>query len=154
MAIIVNGLAELNAGIGQEAVSQWHLVTQDAINQFAEVTGDPNPIHVDQEFARQTPFGQTIAQGYYVLSLVPKFITELWELRGFAFGVLYGFNKVRFPAPLPAGSRIRMHLRVASVEPKPGGALITTELTFEPEGGGKPVCVAEYLARVYGGEGD
>jgi acyl dehydratase len=154
VAIIVNNLAELNAAVGQEAVSQWHLVTQGAINKFAEVTGDLNPIHLDPEFARQTPFGQTIAQGYYVLSLAPKFISELWEPRGFAFGVLYGFNKVRFPAPLPTSSRIRMRLRLASVEPKPGGALITAELTFEPEAGGKPVCVAEYLARIYGGERD
>ena len=142
MPITINGLEELKAGVGQEAVSEWADVDQEAVNEFAKVTGDLNPIHIDEEFAKQTPFGATIVSGYNVLSLTPN---------GFDFGVLYGFNRIRFPAPLPVGSRVRKRLRVASVEPITGGAQITAELTFEREGGDKPVCVAEYLARVYGG---
>jgi acyl dehydratase len=151
MPITINGMEELRAGVGQEAVSGWADVNQEAVNEFAKVTGDLNPIHIDEEFAKRTPFGATIASGYNVLSLTPKFISSLWEVNGFDFGVLYGFNRIRFPAPLPVGSRVRMRLRVASVEPITGGAQITAELTFEREGGDKPVCVAEYLARVHGG---
>ena len=151
MPITVNGLEELKAGVGQEAVSEWAELSQEAVNEFAKATGDLNPIHIDEEFARHTPFGATIVSGYNVLALTPKFISSLWEINGFDFGVLYGFNRIRFPAPLPVGSRVRVRLRVASVEPITGGAQITAELTFEREGGDKPVCVAEYLARVYGG---
>jgi acyl dehydratase len=131
-------------------VSDWHDVTQEAINEFAEVTGDHNPIHVDVEWAKQTPFGGTIAHGYYTLSLAPMFSYALMSVQGFAFGVNYGVNRVRFPAPLPVGSRVRMHMKLASVEDVPGGVQMTTDLTFEREGEEKPVCVAESLARVYG----
>jgi acyl dehydratase len=151
MPITINGLEELKAGVGQEAVSEWADVSQEAVGKFAEVTGDLNPIHINEEFAKQTPFGGTIASGYNLLSLTPKFISSLWDIKGFDFGVLYGFNRIRFPAALPVGTRVRMRLRVASVEPITGGAQITAELTFEREGSDKPVCVAEYLARVYGG---
>ena len=101
MPITINGLEELKAGVGQEAVSEWADVDQEAVNEFAKVTGDLNPIHIDEEFAKQTPFGATIVSGYNVLSLTPKFISSLWEIKGFDFGVLYGFNRIRFPAPLP-----------------------------------------------------
>ena len=153
MAITINGLEELKGGVGREAVSEWHEVNQEIINQFAEVSGDDNPLHVDEEFATQTPFGGTIAHGSWVLSLTSMFMKSLWQLEGFDFGVLYGFNRVRFPAPLPVDSKVRMRLRVASVEPIPGGAQIINELTFECEDADKPVCVAEHVARVYG-EGD
>jgi acyl dehydratase len=150
--LTVNGLEDLKAHEGREVgVSDWHEVTQDDINAFAEVTGDHNWIHVDVERAQDTPFGGTIAHGYYTLSLAPRFSYSLFKAEGFAFGVNYGLNKVRFPAPLPVGSRVRMRMRIASVEDVPGGAQITSELTFEREGGDKPVCVAESLARVYAG---
>jgi acyl dehydratase len=152
MAITINGLEELKEGVGQEAASDWQEVNQAIINQFAEVTGDDNPLHVDEEFAKQTPFGGTIAHGYWVLSLTSMFMKSLWQLEGFDFGVLYGFNRVRFPAALPVDSRVRMHLRVCSVDLIPGGAQIVNELIFEREGGEKPVCVAEHVVRVYGGE--
>jgi acyl dehydratase len=149
--LTLTGLDELKAHAGQEVgVSDWHEVTQEAINEFAEVTGDHNWIHVDVERAKETPFGGTIAHGYYTLSLAPKFSYSLMSVEGFAFGVNYGVNRVRFPAPLPVGSKVRMRMQLASVEDVPGGAQITTELTFEREGEDKPVCVAESLARVYG----
>jgi acyl dehydratase len=149
--IKVNGLDELKAAVGQEATSDWQEVTQDDINRFADVTGDDQWIHVDPERAKQTPFGGTIAHGHYTLSLAPKFSYDLFEATGFAFGMNYGFNKVRFPAPLPVGTRVRMRLKLANVDDVAGGAQITTELTFEREGGDKPVCVAESLSRVYTG---
>jgi acyl dehydratase len=106
---------------------------------------------VDPERARDTPFGGTIAHGYYTLSLAPRFTEQIVRFDGFAFAVNYGLNKVRFPAPVPVGSRVRMSAKLASLEEVPGGAQIALALTFEREGGDKPVCVAETLARVYPG---
>jgi acyl dehydratase len=147
--IKVNGMDELKAAVGQEAVSDWHEVTQEEINEFAEVTGDDNWIHLDVERAKQTPFGGTIAHGYYTLSLGPQFSYKLFKAEGFAFGVNYGTNRVRFPAPMPVGGKVRMRLKLESVEDVPGGAQIVILQTFEREGGDKPVCVAETLSRVY-----
>src|SRR5215207_5087146 len=147
--ITVNGMDELKAAVGQEAVSDWHEVTQEEINQFAEVTGDDNWIHLDVERAKETPFGGTIAHGYYTLSLGPQFSYKLFKAEGFAFGVNYGTNRVRFPAPLPVGDRVRMRLKLESVDDVPGGAQIVIVQTFEREGGDKPVCVAETLSRVF-----
>ncbi|HXE44872.1 MAG TPA: MaoC family dehydratase [Conexibacter sp.] len=150
--ITLNGIDDIKARIGEElGVSDWHLVTQEEIDAFADVTGDHQWIHVDVERAKGTPFGGTIAHGYYTLSLAPKFTYELFAIEGFAFGINYGVNKVRFPAPLPVGSSVRMRAAVASVEDVPGGIQLATALTFETEGGGKPVCVAETLARLYTG---
>jgi len=150
--LILNGLDEVRAHVGKElGVSDWLLVTQEKIDQFAAVTGDDQWIHVDVERAKQSPFGGTIAHGYYTLSLAPRFSYDMFSLEGFAFGVNYGLNRLRFPAPMPVGGRIRMRAKLLSVEEIPGGAQLTTELTFEREGGEKPVCVAESLARVYSG---
>jgi len=150
--LTLTGLDEVKAHVGRElGVSEWHEVTQEAINEFARVTGDDQWIHIDVERAKDTPFGGTIAHGYYTLSLAPRFSYAMFSLAGFAFGVNYGLNKVRFPAPLPVGSRVRMRAKLDSVQEIPGGAQIATELTFEREGEEKPVCVAESLARVYSG---
>jgi acyl dehydratase len=150
--LTLNGIDDIKARIGQElGVSDWHEVTQQAINDFADVTGDHQWIHVDVERAKDTPFGGTIAHGYYTLSLAPMFTEQVLSLDGFAFAINYGLNKVRFPAPLPVGSRVRMKARLAHLEDVPGGAQMTLELTFERDGGEKPVCVAETLARVYTG---
>jgi acyl dehydratase len=150
MPTIINGLDELRANVGEElGVSDWHEVTQYAIDEFAKVTGDNQWIHVDPERARETPFGGTIAHGYYTLSLHPMFAKQLVSLEGFSFAVNYGLNKVRFPAPLPVGNRVRMRLTLTEVEDVVGGAQITFKLTFEGEGALKPVCVAEQLTRVY-----
>ena len=150
--LTLTGLDEVRAHVGQElGTSRWHEVTQDAIDAFAEVTGDHQWIHVDPERAKDTPFGGTIAHGYYTLSLAPMFSYEMFSLEGFAFGVNYGLNRVRFPAPLPVGAKVRMRAMLKEVEEIPGGAQICVELTFETEGGQKPVCVAEALSRVYTG---
>jgi acyl dehydratase len=150
--LTLTGLDEVRAHVGKElGVSEWKLVTQEDIHRFAQVTGDDQWIHVDVERAKQGPFGGTIAHGYYTLSLAPRFSYDMFKFEGFAFGVNYGLNRVRFPAPMPVGGRVRMRAVLAAVEDIPGGAQITSELTFEREGGEKPVCVAESLARVYTG---
>jgi acyl dehydratase len=150
--LTITGIDEVKANVGKElGVSDWHEVTQEAINQFADVTGDHQFIHVDVERAKETPFGGTIAHGFYTLSLLPKFSYELFEFQGFAFGLNYGLNKVRFPSPLPVGAKVRMRAVLTAADDIPGGLQITTTATFETEGGDKPVCVAEQLTRVYAG---
>ena len=150
--VTISGLDELKSRVGEElGVSDWHEVTQDDINEFADVTGDHQFIHVDVERAKETPFGGTIAHGYYTLSLAPRFSQQLVTIEGFAFGLNYGLNRVRFPAPMPVGQKVRMRMALQEVEDIPGGAQATFKLTFEREGGEKPVCVAESLARVFTG---
>ncbi len=148
----ITGLDQLKDHAGKElGTSDWHEVTQKDIDTFADVTGDQQWIHVDVERAKDTPFGGTIAHGYYTLSLAPRFSEQIMKFEGFAFAVNYGLNKVRFPAPLPVGSKVRMTATLANVEDIQGGAQVTMALTFEAEGGEKPVCVAETLARFYEG---
>ena len=148
--LTLTGLDEVKSHVGKElGVSDWLEVTQATINRFAEVTGDDQWIHLDVERAKQSPFGGTIAHGYYVLSLAPRFSYDMFTFEGFGYGLNYGLNRVRFPAPMPVGGKVRMRARLTAVDEIPGGAQITTELTFELEGSEKPVCVAESLARVY-----
>ena len=150
--LTLTGVEEIKARVGEEiGVSDWRLVTQEDIDRFAEVTGDDQWIHVDPERAKDSPFGGTIAHGYFTLSLAPRFSYDMFSFEGFAFGINYGLNRVRFPAPMPVGEKVRMRAKLASVEEIAGGAQITTELTFERDGGDKPVCVAESLSRVYTG---
>ena len=108
-------------------------------------------VHVDPERAKDSPFGTTIAHGYYTLSLAPKLSDEVFTMDGFAFAVNYGLNKVRFPAPVPVDSKVRMRAKVAELDEIAGGAQMIMELTFEREGGDKPVCVAQSVVRVYEG---
>jgi acyl dehydratase len=115
------------------------------------VTGDHQWIHVDRERAKETPFGGTIAHGYYTLSLAPMLTGQVMALDGFAMVINYGANRVRFPAPVPVGSRVRATVKVADLDEAPGGAQMTLELTFEVEAGDKPACVAQTLMRVYTG---
>jgi acyl dehydratase len=150
--LTISGIDELKAKVGEElGVSEWREVTQDAIDAFAEVTGDHQWIHVDPERAAQTPWGGTIAHGLYTLSLGPQFTFALFTIEGFAFGLNYGYNKVRFPAPLPVGSRVRMRAALTSVEDVPGGVQLTITQTFEREDEDKPVCVADAVSRMYTG---
>ena len=150
--LTISGIDELRAKVGEElGVSDWHEVTQDAINAFADATGDHQWIHVDPERAAQTPWGSTIAHGLYTLSLGPQFTFAMFTIEGFAFGLNYGFNKVRFPAPLPVNSRVRMRATLSSVDDVPGGVQLTVTQAFEREGEEKPVCVAESVARMYTG---
>lgn len=146
----IAGVDGLRARVGDElGVSAWHEVTQERVDAFAEVTGDRQWIHVDRERAARSPFGGTIAHGYLTLSLGPALTAEVLGLDGFAYGVNYGLDRVRFPAPLPVGSRVRMRAALTAVEDVPGGVQITITQTFEREGGDKPVCVAESLGRLY-----
>lgn len=150
MTTTLTGPDEVKAAVGRElGVSDWYEVTQETIDRFAEVTGDHQWIHTDPEKAAQTPFGGTIAHGLFTLSLGPKFSYEVMDMQGFAFGVNYGYGKVRFPAPVPVGKRLRMRAALTNVDDVPGGIQITVTQTFEVEGGEKPVCVAESLARLF-----
>src|SRR3954453_17459481 len=120
--LTINGIDELRGKIGEElGVSSWHEVTQDQVDAFAEVTGDDQWIHVDREGGAQTPFGGAIAHGLLPLSLGPRFTYELFSVEGFAFALNYGFGKVRFPSPLPVGSKVRMRAPLSGVEDMPGG---------------------------------
>jgi acyl dehydratase len=148
---VFESLAELAGCVGEEiAVSDWVEVTQQRIDAFAEATGDRQWIHVDPARAAKGPFGTTIAHGYLTLSLLPMLSESAIELRGVRMSVNYGLNRVRFPAPVPAGSRLRARFRVVAVEEIGNGGLqVVTEATIEREGGDKPVCIAETVARRY-----
>ena len=150
--LTITGIDELKAKVGEElGVSEWQEVTQEAIDAFADATGDHQWIHVDPQRAAETPWGSTIAHGLYTLSLGPQFTFALFTIEGFAFGLNYGYNKVRFPAPLPVDSRVRMRATLTNVEDVPGGVQLTVTQTFEREGEEKPVCVAEAVSRMYTG---
>jgi acyl dehydratase len=144
-------LAELKALIGQEvAVSDWVEISQERVNQFAEATGDHQWIHLDVERCkRESPFGGPIAHGYLTLSLLPMLMQNSVRMTDVRMGVNYGLNKVRFPAPVPVGSKVRSRTTVVSVEDIAGGAQVTWLVTVEREGGDKPVCVAESISRRY-----
>ena len=141
-------LADLHALVGQTvASSDWITVTQQRIDQFAQATGDHQWIHVDPVRAAAGPFGTTIAHGFLTLSLLPEMSASAMEVLDTKMGVNYGLNRVRFPAPVPSGSRLRGHFKLLSCEPIDGGAQLTMEVTMEREGSPKPVCVAESVAR-------
>ena len=144
--------AELAAAAGTElGVSGWVEVAQARINAFAEATGDRQWIHVDPERAkRESPYGTTVAHGYLTLSMLPVFIYDVIRLDGVRQSVNYGSNRVRFPAPVPAGSRLRGRIRLLVAEPMEGGALrVTLQTTVEIEGSERPACVAETMAVHY-----
>ncbi|MGA2011499.1 MAG: MaoC family dehydratase [Solirubrobacteraceae bacterium] len=150
--LTVTTIQELRTRAGQElGASEFHEVTQDHIDAFAEATGDRQWIHTDPVRARDTPMGATIAHGYYTLALAPALLAEVLPLDGFAMGVNYGLDKLRFPAPLPVGSAVRMRVWLDAVDEIPGGATLTLTLTFKRERSDKPVCVAQALYRVYEG---
>ena len=152
----VNGIDELKALVGQTiGPSEWREVTQEDIDTFAELSGDDQWIHVDVERAKtESPFGTTIAHGNLTLSLIDGFRRDLIESTGFALGVNYGWNKVRFPAPVPVGSRVRATGEVLSVEDVGGGWWqVVTKFTVEVEGSEKPACVGESVGRALPEEG-
>ena len=130
--------------------SDWHEITQERVNSFADATDDHQWIHVDIERAKQGPFGGPIAHGYLTLSLAPWLLHEILSIEGFAMGVNYGLNKVRFPAPVPVGSKLRMGAELLSLEDVGGAVQATVQATFEVDGQAKPSCVAEILFRYYG----
>jgi len=150
MSITVNGLDELKKLAGSDlGTSEWIEVTQERINTFADATGDHQWIHVDPERAAAGPFGAPIAHGYLTLSLFIPLFTELLDVEGVSTKVNYGLNKVRFPAPVKVGSRIRLAARLASVEDVPGGVQIAVDGTIEIDGGPKPAAVLQSLSRFY-----
>src|SRR5436190_11133770 len=141
-------IAELKELVGQDiGVSDWITVTQERIQLFADATNDHQWIHIDVERAKAGPFGTTIAHGFLTLSLLPEMAASAFQVRETRMGVNYGLNKVRFPAPVPSGSRVRGRFKLIGYAPLDGGAQITTQVTMEREGSDKPVCVAESIAR-------
>ncbi|MEU6487339.1 MaoC family dehydratase [Streptomyces sp. NPDC046887] len=147
---VFTSVDELRAAVGEQlGYSDWVEVGQERIDRFAEATGDHQWIHVDPEKAATGPFGTTIAHGYLTLSLLPLFTPQIMRVEKTRMGVNYGTNKVRFPAPVPVGSRLRATAEVRSVEEAGGGVQVTALVTVEREGGEKPVCVAESVSRFY-----
>jgi acyl dehydratase len=144
-------LDELRALVGSEiGVSDWITVTQERIDKFADATGDHQWIHVDAERAAQGPYGTTVAHGFLTLSLLPELSQNAYAVQNTRMGINYGLNRVRFPAPVKSGSRLRGRFKLLAWEPLPdNGAQLTVEVTMEVEGGSKPVCIAESLARRY-----
>ncbi len=130
--------------------SDWHTVTQEQVNLFADATGDHQWIHIDVDRAKAGPFGAPIAHGYLTLSLAPVLLGQVLHVDGVKMGVNYGTNKVRFPSPVPVGSNLRLGGKLLSVEDVPGGKQVTIEATFEVEGAKKPSCVAELVFRYFG----
>jgi acyl dehydratase len=144
-------VAELKATLGQElGPSDWMRIDQDRIDAFAKVTGDDQWIHIDVErAAREMPEGRTIAHGFLTLSLIPQMRYQIWQLDSAARGINYGLEKVRFPAPVMAGDRVRMRQTLASVEPLGDGHKLVFRCTVEIEGRDRPACVAETVSIVY-----
>ena len=149
---IFTSVEDLRAAVGEQlGHTDWLEIDQKRIDLFADATGDHQWIHVDPEKAAAGPFKTTIAHGYLTLSLLPLFGPQLIKVEGVKMGVNYGTNKVRFPAPVPVDSRLRATAKITGVDDVPGGVQVTVAFTVEREGGDKPVCVAETLARLYTG---
>lgn len=148
----IHGIAELKSLVGQEvAVSDWFPLTQERIDRFAQLTEDDQWIHIDTErAAKESPYGTTIAHGFLTLSMLSEFSRKSVVIEGnFSRRINYGLNKVRFPAPVPAGSRIRGRFTLASVEDVEGGVQVAWNCLVEVEGGTKPAVAAEWLTRLY-----
>jgi acyl dehydratase len=151
-ARVVQGIDELKTLVGQElGASEWHVVSQEQIDKFAEVTGDNQWIHVDAERAkRESPYGAPIAHGFLTMSLLSGLIKEAVEIRGdYKMKINYGFNRLRFTGGVPAGSRVRAKYALSSVKDVEGGVEIAWGVTVEVEGVAKPALVAEWLGRTY-----
>jgi acyl dehydratase len=143
-------LDELRAAVGVVlGPSDWITVDQAQIDAFADATGDHQWIHVDPQRAATGPFQTTIAHGFLTLSLMPVVLASLYKVQGVRMGVNYGLNRVRFPAPVPAGSRLRASAEIAEVSDIEGGAQLVLRATIERESAEKPVCVAEFVVRSY-----
>jgi acyl dehydratase len=142
-------LADLQALVGTElGPTQWHEVTQEDINVFADLTGDHQWIHVDPEQAASGPFGSTIAHGLYSLALAPGMSAELMDHDGFAHSLNYGYDRIRFVSPVPVGSKLRMRMTIVAADEVKGGVQVRTSQTVERNGAEKPVLVAENLSRI------
>ena len=147
---VFENVDELKASVGEDlGFSDYVLVDQDRINRFADATEDHQWIHVDTERAKESPFGGTIAHGFLTLSLVPVLMAQLWSIKQVKYALNYGCNKVRFPSPVPAGSRVRATGQISAVEEAGGGYQVVVTVTVTCEGADKPSCVAETVTRIY-----
>jgi len=149
---VIDGITELKTLVGEElGSSDWFLMSQERITAFAELTEDRQWIHVDAERARRdSRYGTTIAHGFLTLTMLSEFSRQAVEIRGdYKMRINYGINRLRFPAAVPAGSRVRGHFRLASVEELEGAAQIVWDARVEVEGGSKPAVVCEWLTRIY-----
>ena len=151
MTTTFNGIASMKEKLGEHlGYSEYMDITQERVNQFAEAPGDHQWIHVDVERAKkESPFGGPIAHGYLTLSLGPVLVPQVVRVEGIKMAVNYGCEKVRFPSPVPVGSKLRVGVELLDVSDIPGGAQVTMRFTFECEGAEKPSCVAENVFRYY-----
>ena len=150
MATVFNTPAELSSAIGRHlGYSDWLEITQERINTFADATGDHQWIHVDPERAKDGPFGACIAHGYLTMSLVNMFLPQIVEVRGIRMGVNYGADKLRFPAPVLVGARIRGGGELIKVDDVKGGVQATIRVSVEIEGKDRPACVVDTISRFY-----
>jgi acyl dehydratase len=151
MSTIVQGISGLRDLVGQHlGYSDYIEITQDQVNLFADATGDHQWIHVDVERAnRESPFGGPIAHGYLTLALGPRLGPQVTRVEGVRMAVNYGCDKVRFPSPVPVGSKLRLGIELLEVNEIAGGVQVKERFTFEVEGAAKPACVAENLFRYY-----
>jgi len=150
MATVFETPSQLSDAVGKPlGHSDWLLIEQHRIDQFADATGDHQWIHVDPERAKAGPFGATIAHGYLTLSLVNYFLPQIIEVRGISMGVNYGCDKVRFPSPVPVGSRVRGSGEIVKVEEVKGGYQAVVRVTVEIEGKDRPACVVDTISRFY-----
>ncbi|HEY3183704.1 MAG TPA: MaoC family dehydratase [Gaiellaceae bacterium] len=146
---VVNGIGDLETLVGEElGASDWHEITQERVNAFADATGDHQWIHVDPVRAAAGPFGVTIAHGYLTLSMLPALMGEVWRVEGVRMSINYGLNRVRFPSPVHVGARVRVIGRLKEISPVDGGVQGVVETTVEIEGGAKPAAVAETVFRL------
>ena len=150
MAQQIDGIAGLKAKIGEHiGYSDWHQITQEQINLFADATGDHQWIHVDPERAASGPFGTTIAHGYLTMSLIPMLLEQVLSVSGVSKAINYGANKLRFPSPVPSGSKVRLGATLAEVEEIQGGAQALVDITIETEGSTKPSLATQIVFRYY-----
>ncbi|MCB0978477.1 MAG: MaoC family dehydratase [Acidimicrobiales bacterium] len=151
MTTVIQGIAGLKELVGTHlGYSDYLEITQERVNQFADATGDHQWIHVDPERAKaESPFGGPIAHGYLTLSLGPALAPQIMRVEGIKMGVNYGCAKVRFPSPVPVGSKLRLGAELTNVEDIPGGVQVYMTFTFEVEGAPKPSCVSEIIFRYY-----
>jgi len=149
MTTIINGIDELKSKVGAHlGYGDYLEITQERVNQFAEATGDHQWIHVDIDRAKAGPFGGPIAHGYLTLSLGPMMAEQVYRVDGVTMGINYGTSKVRFPAPVRVGSRLRLGVTLLAVEDVASGVQATFEYVFEVEGAQKPSCVAHVIFRL------
>jgi len=145
---VFSGLDDFAAAVGEHlGYSEWHTVTQEQVNTFADATGDHQWIHVDVDRAAAGPFGGTIAHGYLTLSLIPMLAAAIYRIDGITMGINYGLNKVRFPQPVPVGARIRGGAELLEVTDVGPATQSVVRWTIEIDGAAKPACVAEMVAR-------